>query len=120
MKLSHSEANQLLRDVASTGIKISKDASEFIRIMWKTTKKKGSIELSDKQAGFYTSLRADADLAMIAQQGGGCESCNSLRRERDYTVELLRTLCDQLEDFSGVTDEVHRELKLVLKYKKFG
>lgn len=68
MDLSHKEANQLLRDVASSGIKISKDASDFIRTMWKTTKKKGSIELSDKQAGFYESLRADADLAIIAQR----------------------------------------------------
>lgn len=65
MKLTHEMINQLLRDVTEHKVEISDAAKDFIRIMWKTTSKKGTIEISDKQAGFYKSLRSQADLEML-------------------------------------------------------
>lgn len=69
MQLTHEMINELLRDVTAHKVVITSEAKDFMRVMWKTTKRKGPIELSDKQAGFYKSLRADADLVLITQRG---------------------------------------------------
>lgn len=65
IKLTHEQAACLLRDAASTGVLISLSAKEFIKRAWKITRVKGIMTLSERQSGFYESLRAEVDMAML-------------------------------------------------------